>query len=265
MTVLTMLAACSEPKAVTICEVAAHPNAFEGKVVRVRVNLIMGRHGAVAYGPSCPSVRFEYEETEKFKRSGGRREFSKAVLSHQYTPALTRRTPEDFQADVHARVSWRAPSRDLDDETRRRGSISIEEMHSFHLVQRAYANAYEEAMASCVPGAMVGQDLDVARKACSQAVALRGTTDSHFYSGLVALDDKRFADARTHFDTAYVKNPNNYDALFGRGLAERGLGNDAEARRDMNEARRLSATLPPTDPAGEMPIWFERFSSELSN
>lgn len=130
-------------------------------------------------------------------------------------------------------------------------------------MKRTYADEYEEAMDECLVRATIGREQEIAQRACGRAVELRGTEFSHFLAGLVALDGKRCSEARAHFDAALSKSANNHDALYGRGLAEKGLGNDAEARRDMNEALRLSAALPQRDPAGEGPIWFRRFSSEL--
>lgn len=130
--VLLVLAACSEPKSANICDLAVRPSTYQGKLVRVTVNLIMGPHGAVAYGPQCPRARFEYGETAKFDRSREAQEFLTANFSRRFNPSRSLGPSEDFQADVTVRVIWRPTKRDGEvDSVQRSVLLEINQMHSF--------------------------------------------------------------------------------------------------------------------------------------
>ncbi|GEM_PF-3660116 len=243
-----------------MCELAAHPEVFQGKRIRVTANLVFGRHGVMAYGPSCPAVAFEYDETPRFRQSPEWDELSTAVYSRESAPTGSLGPSKDFQADIIARFDWRVQEGDRDgDESVRPGPLTVRQIHSFRLVDRAYADEYKGAMDNCILRATLGRELEIARKACDRAVELRGTGRSHFLAGLVALDDRRFADARPHFDAAYFKNRDNHLALYGRGIANQRLGRGAEAVRDLYEARRVSSAGPATDPAGAYFEIFRRF------
>ncbi len=74
--------------------------------------------------------------------------------------------------------------------------------------------------------------LDIARKACDQAIALGGGVSSLNSRGLLNLKERKYAAAFADYEAvlATKDNANNADGLLGRGLAFRGLKRKAAAR-----------------------------------
>lgn len=100
-----------------------------------------------------------------------------------------------------------------------------------------YAEAYNSRCWSRV--AYLNKELNLARKDCDAAVRL-SPNNPHFLDsrGLVALKQKRFADAWNDYDkAANLSAQASY--IYGRGMAAIGLGRTAQGLADLKKAQTL--------------------------
>ncbi len=88
----------------------------------------------------------------------------------------------------------------------------------------------------CWARAVTGSDLELALDDCTASLAIDADPNTNGTRCLVHL---RLADYRSALDDceiAYAGDPDSARALYGRGLANKGLGRHADAYRDMSAA-----------------------------
>ncbi len=94
-----------------------------------------------------------------------------------------------------------------------------------------------EAQANlCRAMLLQGEDLDRARTACDSALAITDDLDTRVWRGAIAYRQGRFQQAWADFDAAARLDPDSGLALYGRALAAKQLGRNAEAEPDFTAA-----------------------------
>ena len=92
--------------------------------------------------------------------------------------------------------------------------------------------------ARCVVRAARRIEPEVARTACEEALRMSdGSSYALFSRGFLNFTEGRYDTAFSDFSAAIEKDPTDYLALFGRGVAALRLGHDQEGQADMTRAR----------------------------
>lgn len=94
--------------------------------------------------------------------------------------------------------------------------------------------------ARCEGRAAANTDLETAAQACEAAISLSEGEDGHFSRGLLHFTQGRYEAAHADFAAAYAEDDEDYDALYGRGVAAVKLGRQAEGEADIAAAREES-------------------------
>lgn len=111
------------------------------------------------------------------------------------------------------------------------------------LVSKAPRYAVALNSACWIRAAKLKRDFDAAKALCDRALALDPSPNNHDSAGLVALQQGRWQDAWTHYDTAVKGDAKMASARYGRGVAAKRLGRAAEASADIAAATTLDATV----------------------
>lgn len=95
----------------------------------------------------------------------------------------------------------------------------------------------------CWARAVTGRDLQLAIEDCTTSLAIQADPNTN---GTRCLAYLHLANYRSAFDdcqAAYVGDPRSARALYGRGLANKGLGRSEQAARDMHAALEMDANV----------------------
>ena len=107
-----------------------------------------------------------------------------------------------------------------------------------------YAGGYNSAC--WVRAANLKREFDKARAHCDRALELDPEPDTYDSAGLVALQQQRWQDAWSFYDKAAKGDPKMASALYGRGIAAKRLGRNAEGAADIATAVRMDPQVTTT-------------------
>jgi tetratricopeptide (TPR) repeat protein len=66
---------------------------------------------------------------------------------------------------------------------------------------------------------------------------------AYFMQGLIAFTSADYKDALVHFDDAIQRRPMYFQAIYARGVTKKKLGDEPGSRKDVAEARGMSAKV----------------------
>jgi tetratricopeptide (TPR) repeat protein len=100
----------------------------------------------------------------------------------------------------------------------------------------------------CRAFALSNQELQQAEEDCDASLRMAPHTPRFYGSlGYVHLNLGVFDEALKDFEIALASNPSDAESLYGRGLAKRGLGNEAAAIADLALAREIKPDVADSD------------------
>lgn len=99
---------------------------------------------------------------------------------------------------------------------------------------------------ACFTRAILGRELDVARKQCDAAIGMKADAENFDSRGMVELKLGDNQAAWADYDRAIQLDPSDASYWYGRGLAALRLGKTADGQSDVAKAKSLDSTIAKT-------------------